>query len=292
MEKVKVSILCLTFNHEKYIGEALDGFLSQKVDFTYEIVVHDDASTDSTRKIIDEYYENNPTLIKRIYPEANIHSSGGNVLKNALDSCSGEYIAFCEGDDKWVDSNKLKSQVDFLDSNKEFVLVYSDCIPFNEQGPLKIDLYGTKRNLEQDELIRSPSIYTLTTCFRNVIKIPPEASIARYGDLFMWTLLGQYGKGAYLETKKPPMYRMHVGGMHSMKNRHLKFEMLISTYSAINMYYRRTGRDSCAITFRNLIVISTLRYFVVNVLIKLKIYGLLKFLRKVYTTTSDALRVG
>lgn len=278
-KKLKLSILCCTYNHEKFIREAIDGFLIQQVGFEYEIVIHDDASTDSTREIIDEYYNNYPNLFKRVYPETNIHSAGGNVLKNAIDACSGEYIAFCEGDDKWMDPYKLKTQVDFLDSNKEFVIVYSDCIPFNDEGPIKINLHGAKRDLTQNELIESPSIYTLTTCFRNIIEIPPEVAIARYGDLFMWTLLGQHGKGAYLESTNPPMYRMHKGGMNSMKSRHLKFEMLIATYSAIIMYYRRIGKDGCAMLFKRLVIKSVVKYLVVNVLISLRVFGLLKFFR-------------
>lgn len=277
--KIKVSILCLTYNHAAFVREAFDGFLSQEVDCKYEIVVHDDASTDSTRDIINEYFLNYPGLIKKVFPEKNIHSAGGNVLKNAMEACNGEYIAFCEGDDKWIDPKKLKNQIEFLDANKEFVIAYSDCVPFNADGLVEINLNGMKRNLSQQELIAAPSIYTLTTCFRNVIKIPPEAAIARYGDLFMWTLLGQHGKGAYIESANPPMYRIHNGGMNSMKSRELKFEMLISTYSAIMMYYRRTGNNVCALKFRQLIMNAVIKYIAVKILIFCRIYNFVRLFR-------------
>lgn len=278
--KPKVSILCLTYNHEKFISEALDGFLNQKTSFEFEIVIHDDASTDGTQRIIKEYYSRHPEIIKTILLKKNIHSAGGNILKNAFKYCSGDYIAFCEGDDKWVEVTKLQKQVEFLDFNKDYVLVYSDCIPFNDKGRVEINLNGAKRDLSQNELIGSPSIYTLTTCFRNIIQIPPEASIARYGDLFIWTLLGHYGKGAYLSSVSPPMYRMHEGGMNSMKSNDIKFEMLISTYAAIMMYYRRTGNNECALLFKSKIINSTLKHMLKKISLFVFFVKLLKQLKQ------------
>lgn len=278
-KKIKVSILCITYNHVNFIRDAIEGFLRQNVNFEFEIVVHDDASTDGTREVLHEYLLKYPNIFKLILQDKNLHSSGGNVLKNAIEACSGEYIAFCEGDDKWMDVNKLQSQIAYLDSNKNSVLVYSDCVPFNGNGRLAINLNGVTKDVSKFELIGAPSIYTLTTCFRNIIEIPPEAALARYGDLFMWTLLGQHGSGSYVHSSNPPMYRMHPGGMNSMKSRELKFEMLISTYAAIMMYYRRVGDSVCAKRFKEMIIKETLKYFIKGFMINLKIDWILKVIR-------------
>lgn len=122
---VKVSVYCLTYNHEKYIKNTLDGFVNQKTNFKYEVFVHDDASTDSTAEIIREYEMKYPHIIKGIYQKENQHSKKIRIVANFLISqMTGEYIAICEGDDYWCDNNKLQKQVDFLENNLE----YSACV--------------------------------------------------------------------------------------------------------------------------------------------------------------------
>lgn len=86
----------------------------QKTNFKYEILIHDDASTDKTASIIKEYEGKYPDLIKAIYQEENQYSRGNNVNFILLERAKGKYLAFCEGDDYWIDENKLQKQVDFL----------------------------------------------------------------------------------------------------------------------------------------------------------------------------------
>lgn len=122
---MKVSILCTAFNHEKYIRSALEGFVSQKTDFDYEVIIHDDASTDGTAEIIREYAEKYPDLIKPIYQTENQLSQWVDIYVSYLvPAASGTYLAICEGDDYWNDSHKLQLQVDFLDQNPG----YSACV--------------------------------------------------------------------------------------------------------------------------------------------------------------------
>lgn len=123
-QKIKVSIDCLAYNHEKYIRDALEGFVSQITDFKYEVFVHDDASTDGTAKIIAEYAEKYPEIIKPIYQKENQYSKGVNISREILFPLfSGEYVAICEGDDYWTSPNKLQKQANFLDQH----LDYSAC---------------------------------------------------------------------------------------------------------------------------------------------------------------------
>jgi glycosyltransferase involved in cell wall biosynthesis len=122
-----VSILCITFNHEKYIAQAIEGFLIQKTNFKFEIIIHDDASTDKNVEIIKLYQAKNPKLFKCIFQTENQYSKKDGSLENAIFSApNGKYIAFCEGDDYWVDPYKLQKQVDFLEANFEYGLVVTD----------------------------------------------------------------------------------------------------------------------------------------------------------------------
>jgi glycosyltransferase involved in cell wall biosynthesis len=120
MNQPIVSICCITYNQEKYIKDAIEGFLMQKVDFPIEIIIHDDASTDGTAVIIRQYENQNPGFIRGIYQAENQFSKGLNhVLKNVYGAARGKYIALCEGDDYWTDPLKLQKQVDFMEAHPE-----------------------------------------------------------------------------------------------------------------------------------------------------------------------------
>lgn len=111
---VLVTVVCITYNHEKYLRDALDGFLSQKTDFQYKIVIYDDASTDNTAAIIEEYALKYPRIIVPIYQKENQYQKGTNMFKEFVAPLlEGKYYAYCEGDDYWCDPHKLQEQVDF-----------------------------------------------------------------------------------------------------------------------------------------------------------------------------------
>jgi glycosyltransferase involved in cell wall biosynthesis len=120
MSQLMVSICCAAYNHEEYIAAALDGFLMQKADFSYEILVHDDASTDNTAKIIKEYEQNYPDIIKPIYQTENQYSKKVKISSAYnFPRAKGKYIAWCEGDDYWTDPLKLQTQVDYMEAHPE-----------------------------------------------------------------------------------------------------------------------------------------------------------------------------
>ena len=117
LQNIEVSVYCLAYNHEKYIRKALEGFVNQKTNFGYEVFVHDDASTDKTAKIIEEYATRYPDIIKPIYQTENQYSKGVKITTEIiLPRMSGKYIAVCEGDDYWIDDCKLQKQYDILES--------------------------------------------------------------------------------------------------------------------------------------------------------------------------------
>ncbi len=117
-----VSISCITFNHASYLRQCLDSFLMQKTDFLIEIVIHDDASTDGTKAIIEEYQTKHPDIIFPMFQQENQYSRGlrGMMIRYNLPRCRGKYIACCEGDDYWKDPLKLQKQVDFMESHPDY----------------------------------------------------------------------------------------------------------------------------------------------------------------------------
>ena len=118
---MKVSVYCLVYNHEKYLEKCLEGFVSQETNFDYEVVVHDDASTDNSVNIIKKYASMYPDIIKPIYQKENQYSKSIPIIETYIfPILDGEYIAVCEGDDYWSDSQKLQIQVDFLEKNIDY----------------------------------------------------------------------------------------------------------------------------------------------------------------------------
>lgn len=120
MQEIKVSVICNAYNHGPYIRDALEGFVSQKTYFNYEVLIHDDASTDNTADIIREYEKKYPELIKPIYQIENQYSKGVNITKTFhLPRLKGKYVALCEGDDYWTDQEKLQKQYDAMEAHPE-----------------------------------------------------------------------------------------------------------------------------------------------------------------------------
>lgn len=133
--KPLVSILCITYNHERYIGDAIEGFLKQETDFSFEIIVQDDASIDKTADIIREYEKKYPKIIKPIYNKENQYSKcPSSIILPLLKASKGKYIAFCEGDDYWTDPLKLQKQIKEMKKHPECLLSFHPAIEKYEDG--------------------------------------------------------------------------------------------------------------------------------------------------------------
>ncbi len=127
--QIMVSILCITYNHERFIKDALDGFINQITDFKYEILIHDDCSTDSTAEIIRSYEKKYPDLIKPIYQTENLYSKHIPIITTQLvPIAQGKYFAVCEGDDFWTDRYKLQKQVDILEEYKNCSICFNTVV--------------------------------------------------------------------------------------------------------------------------------------------------------------------
>lgn len=255
------SINCLAFNHQDFLEDAFGGFLSQKTSFPFEILVHDDASTDKTPEIIREYEAAYPNIIKPIYQTQNQYSRGVRISDTfQFPRARGKYIAMCEGDDYWVDPLKLQIQVDFLEQNPSYAVCYTDCTPFDEHGLVQVDFLGARRDLEAVDLQRGAIIFTLTACFRNVVQAGPrDFACAEYGDVTVWTRLGDHGKGKYLPQIKPSMYRIHGGGVHSRQSELKREKMRFNTTVALLLYRLNRGERKIAAYFATEVIIQLVR---------------------------------
>jgi len=242
-----LSIVCPAYNQAAFIAQTLDGFLSQQTSFSYEILIHDDASTDDTARIIAQYTERHPTIIRPFYQQVNQYSQGIPCVPDLFAKARGRYIAYCEADDYWTDPRKLQLQVDFLESHPDYVITYHDAVAFDQNGEYGVQLQGELRTDATGlQLQQARPISTLTTCFRNLFcSMPPELHIriAPLNDMCWWSLLGAHGKGKFMAEIKPAAYRIHPGGVFSMRSHKRKLHMSLQTCSSLANYYNRLGNQ-------------------------------------------------
>lgn len=182
----EVSVYCCTYNHEKYIRDALEGFFMQKTDFDWKLVIHDDASTDGTQDIIREYIDKYPEKIVSILQTENQYSQGIDINKIMSKDLKGKYIASCEGDDYWTDPYKLQKQYDFLQQNPEFSGCYHNIIELNNKEEQVISKeFPYKEEFEIEKKINA--------------KLQGQTASAFYRNIFM--LLSEEQKQKFFECK-------------------------------------------------------------------------------------------
>lgn len=213
-----VSIVCLAYQHKAFIGQALDGFMMQQTSFPFEVIIHDDASTDGTAEVIQEYARRHPGVIKPILQRINQYSKGGGrVTRIAFGEARGKYIAYCEADDYWTDPLKLQKQVDLLES--DFTL--SGCFHHVQQifqGTEKLGrIYGDngpQRRFQLDDTISKLALFhPASFLFRkSALEIPAWYSHIKSGDMALFTLVSGKGDLACI-PEVMAVYRKHEGGI-------------------------------------------------------------------------------
>lgn len=158
-----VSIRCMTYNHEKYIARALESFLEQETSFPFEIVVHDDASSDSTAAIIRKYEQRYPGIVKPIYEFENQYSKHDGSLTRAINAkLRGRYIALCEGDDYWCDSRKLQMAVDLLENDESYSACAHNTMLVSAMSlrRKKIKMYSGEKDLNIENVMYDDDYHT------------------------------------------------------------------------------------------------------------------------------------
>lgn len=222
MDTPLVSICSITYNHAPYIRQCLDGFLMQKTKFRYEIIIHDDASTDGTTEIIKEYAEKHPDLITPIFQKENQYSKGirGMFPRFCFPHAKGKYIALCEGDDYWTDPLKLQKQVDFLESHPDYVMCSHRFKQYMQKEDIyKDDWYGEVPNgitYDLNSLIQGFWFHTpLTVMFRrDSLCLAEYEKYPNSKDATLFFHLLQKGRG-FMIPEFMGMYRVHSGGVWS-----------------------------------------------------------------------------
>ena len=205
----KVSVLCATYNHEEYLRQTLDSFLNQKTDFPFEVLVNDDASTDSTGDIIREYAAKYPEVIRPFYQKENLYSRRINLYDVVFfPACRGEYIAVCEGDDYWNDPEKLQLQVNWLDSHPEYsACVHNSIGRFTDQPDKVLFAQDGDRDIPFEQVVQGMSHAYHTSSIlarREFILNPPDYRDVAYHqgyftDYAVGVRLGLAGKVRFLD---------------------------------------------------------------------------------------------
>jgi glycosyltransferase involved in cell wall biosynthesis len=217
-----LSICCVAFNHEDYIEQSIDGFLSQKTTFPFEIIIHDDASTDNTQDIIKHYYKQRSNIIKPFLQTKNQYSiSKFTFIQKLFQSAQGRYIALCEGDDYWTDPFKLQKQVDFLEKSPEFSICFHK-VMILEDGYLRKD-YLTRVPSQVSTIIdlaqQGNYIHTPSCVFRNNASTMFGSNFSKspIGDYYIHMMNAQLGK-LYHMDEAMAVYRIHPQSIWSNKD--------------------------------------------------------------------------
>lgn len=203
-EKVLVSVCCTAYNHAKYIRSCLDGFVNQKTNFKYEVIVHDDASTDNTANIIKEYADKYPEIIKPIFQKENKYQRGVLIYEEYIfPKCTGKYVAYCEGDDYWCDENKLQKQVDILEKHPDYVA----CVHQTK----RIDVRNQKESLFVDRnkngILEKERFFWATIPYQtSSLMSKRELLVERPDFCFVSKIFGDYPYAIFLALKGDVYY--------------------------------------------------------------------------------------
>jgi len=216
--KPLVSVLMITYNHEKFIRQALEGVFLQKTQFEFEVIIGDDCSTDGTVAICNEFSSRYPEKTRVICREVNLGAKMNFI--DVFFRCRGKYIAVCEGDDYWDIQDKLQYQFDFLENNPEYVLVGGYAKKVFEREAYRITHHDPPLlkdfDVSTSYLIYKNPFSTLTVFFRNYLfnSFPAVYMVGTGGDRRLWMLLSCYGKCRYV-NKPLGVYRVHSKGLSS-----------------------------------------------------------------------------
>lgn len=221
---MKVSVCVPTYQHEAYIAQMLDGALAQKTNFSYEVVVGDDGSTDGAPAIIRAYAEKYPDKIRAFLHPENLgpkeprEFAGRNNVLHLLKACRGEYVALCEGDDYWTDPQKLQKQVDFLDAHPDFAICHHNVrVTYEDGSPEHLFNAPEQKSVSTiDDLLADRwFIATASLLYRNYFlteDFAPWHAKAAAGDWALVLQLAARGDIGYLPDVMS-VYRKHRGGL-------------------------------------------------------------------------------
>jgi glycosyltransferase involved in cell wall biosynthesis len=214
-----ISVLVTTYNHDRYIAKALDSVLTQRGDFTFELLIGEDCSTDRTREIVLAYATNWPDRIRLELPEENLGKGGNALLRRLMQAATGEYIALLDGDDYWTSGEKLAKQVGFLEAHPDCAVCFHGARVIYEGATRQPELFNEdvpKQLSTLEDLLRGNFIQMGTVMYRRPPGEFDPAAIERaeFGDHVLHLLLAQQGAIGYIDEVMS-VYRVHKGGVWS-----------------------------------------------------------------------------
>lgn len=211
---ILVSVICLTYNHSYFIKQCLDGFVMQETNFNYEVIIHDDASTDDTQDIIKEYAQKYTDIFVPILQKENQYSKHVQIGSTFIyPICRGKYVAYCEGDDYWTDPLKLQRQVDFLESHPEYVAIAENGLEVNsvihKEFPFNTD---PSHDVSLEEIILKRRFPTAGVMGRREAMNDFHETCRVSIDTILWCWFVSKGKFRY-ENTISSVYRRGTQGM-------------------------------------------------------------------------------
>lgn len=238
---MKLSVLIITYNHEKFIAQALDSVLMQTVDFDYEIVIGEDYSTDDTRQIVLAYRDKHPDKIRLLLPDKNLGMHRNFV--ETYRACRGEYVALLDGDDYWSGRDKLQQQVDFLDANPGCSICFHPVAIVTADDPsasIVIPEGFTRAVSTLEDLVVENFIPTCSAVARGglIAEFPDWFFTLRQGDWSFHVLNAQHGDIGFLKDTMA-VYRFHPAGVWSGENLMFRLEAIVEAYRTINDHLGR-----------------------------------------------------
>jgi glycosyltransferase involved in cell wall biosynthesis len=211
---MKLSVAMITYNQERYIGQAIESVLAQSVNFDYEIVIGEDCSTDSTREIVMNFARGYPNCIVPLVRDHNL--GGPRNLDATLASCRGQYVALLEGDDYWTSVDKLQKQVDFLDAHPDRALCCHRVKFVNEIDPADFYIYPPRAAgaYTLEDLLQANFVVTCSVVMRRELMgdVPMWLSEMKVGDWARSALVARHGT-IELMDESMATYRVHPGGV-------------------------------------------------------------------------------
>lgn len=211
-----VSVCCITYNHALYIKQCLEGFLMQKTNFSFEIIINDDCSTDGTTKILKEYAERYSDVIKPIFHEENQYSKGvrGILVNFVFPKVQGKYVAICEGDDYWTDPYKLQKQVDFLENHLDYSMCFHNASILNETNEPHFPFIPVKTaDYTANEIYENWIVPTASIVFRK--KVLESLSVEKElfsGDINLILTCASLGR-VHAFKERMSVYRVQETGL-------------------------------------------------------------------------------
>lgn len=225
-----VSIRCMAYNHELYIEQALTSFLMQETDFPFEIIVHDDASTDNTAEIIRKYATKYPQIIRPIYEKENQYSKRDGSLAKIMDqACRGKYVAVCEGDDYWTDSKKLMRQIHFLETHPDYSISSENGnILFTDTNKIIPFSCEKEHDISLEDLLIKRRFPTASVVYQKKFLEGYDKLSGRSFDTKKWAYLSTKGKVHF----NPVISSIYRRGSGVTETNHIKWAYTSESFNA------------------------------------------------------------